>query len=211
MDLRDVFSKARVVPVLTIEDPDVAIDLARALIDGGLNVIEVTLRTSAALGAVDMLASEFPDAVIGVGTVTRPNELRAAREAGARFAVSPGLVEELCSAATTAGISYLPGVQTASEIMNARRFGFTTLKFFPVRPAGGVAALKAFAPVFPDVRFCPTGGVTADDFMDYLLLENVIAIGGAFMVPADLLKARDWRAIAALARQIATGSRQAVV
>lgn len=210
MDLRDVFSKARVVPVLTIEDPDVAIDLARALIDGGLNVIEVTLRTSAALGAVDMLTSEFPDAVIGVGTVTRPNELRAAREAGARFAVSPGLVEELCSAATTAGIPYLPGVQTASEIMNAGRLGFTTLKFFPTRPAGGVAALKAFAPVFPDVRFCPTGGVTADDFMDYLLLENVIAVGGTFMVPAELVKARDWRAIAALARQIATGSRQAV-
>jgi 2-dehydro-3-deoxyphosphogluconate aldolase / (4S)-4-hydroxy-2-oxoglutarate aldolase len=118
-----------------------------------------------------------------------------------QFAVSPGLSEELAKAASDARLPYMPAVQTGSEIMAARRLGFTTLKFFPARPAGGVAALKAFAPVFQDVAFCPTGGVSADDFRDYLRLENVVAVGGSWMVPADLVKAHNWRAIEGLARK----------
>src|SRR5690606_10336801 len=127
--------------------------------------------------------------------------IRAAVDAGAQFAISPGLAEELARAASDAKLAYMPAVQTASEIMAARRLGFTTLKFFPARPAGGVAALKAFAPVFPDVAFCPTGGVSGQDFGDYLRLENVIAVGGSWMAPPDLIARRDWRAIEALARK----------
>jgi 2-dehydro-3-deoxyphosphogluconate aldolase/(4S)-4-hydroxy-2-oxoglutarate aldolase len=203
MTIRTIFQKAQVVPVLTIEDDATAVDLARALVSGGLPVLEVTLRTRAALTAVQAIARAVPDAVVGVGTVIRLQDVRSAVDAGARFAVSPGLCEELARAASDAKLPYMPGVQTSSEIMTARRLGFTTLKFFPARPSGGVAALKAFAPVFPDVAFCPTGGVTAEDFRDYLRLENVIAVGGSWMVPPDIVRRRDWRAIGALARKAA--------
>lgn len=203
MTIRAVFSKAQIVPVLTIEDDATAVDLARALVSGGLPVLEVTLRTRAALTAVQSIMKAVPDAVVGVGTVVRLQDVRSAVDSGAKFAVSPGLSEELARAASDAKLPYMPGVQTSSEIMAARRLGFTTLKFFPARPSGGVAALKAFAPVFPDVAFCPTGGVTGEDFRDYLRLENVIAVGGSWMVPADIVRRRDWRAIEALARKAA--------
>lgn len=202
MTIRAVFAKARVVPVLTIEDEGMAVDLAHALVAGGLPVLEVTLRTRAALGAVSAIMKSVPGAEVGVGTAIRLQDVRAAVEAGARFAVSPGLSDELCRAATEAKLPYMPAVQTGSEIMAARRLGFTTLKFFPARPAGGIAALKAFAPVFPDACFCPTGGVSAEDFRDYLRLDNVIAVGGSWMVPADLVRARDWREIEARARKV---------
>ncbi len=205
MTIRAVFARAKVVPVLTIEDEATAADLARALVAGGLPVLEVTLRTRAALAAVSAIAKSVPGAEVGVGTAVRLQDVRAAAEAGAHFVVSPGLSEDLCRAAAEAKLPYMPAVQTGSEIMAARRLGFTTLKFFPARPAGGVAALKAFAPVFPDVCFCPTGGVTADDFRDYLRVGNVVAVGGSWMVPADLVKARDWRAIEASARKVSSG------
>jgi 2-dehydro-3-deoxyphosphogluconate aldolase/(4S)-4-hydroxy-2-oxoglutarate aldolase len=211
MNLHDVLARVRVVPVLTIEDVDLSVDLSRSLAAGGLNVLEITLRTPAALAAVDAISAALPEAVVGVGTVTRPDEFRRAIDAGARFAVSPGLTEDLARAGKAAGIAYMPAAQTASEVMRARELGFHTLKFFPAKSAGGVTALKALAPVFPDVAFCPTGGLGAADFMEYLRLDNVVAVGGSWMLPPDLVKARDWRAIETLARQIAAGLRAETV
>jgi 2-dehydro-3-deoxyphosphogluconate aldolase / (4S)-4-hydroxy-2-oxoglutarate aldolase len=201
MTIRTIFQQARVIPVLTIDDAESGIGLARALVAGGLPVLEVTLRTRGALEAVKAIKASVPDAVVGVGTVVRLQDVHNAANAGVHFAISPGLSEELAKAAADAKLPYMPAVQTGSEIMTARRLGFTTLKFFPAKPAGGVAALKAFAPVFPDVAFCPTGGVGADDFRDYLRLENVVAVGGSWMVPADLVKRRDWKGIEAAARK----------
>lgn len=201
MTIRTIFAKARVVPVLTIDDADLGADLAKALVAGGLPVLEITLRTRAALAAVEKIKAAVAGAVVGVGTVIRLQDVRSAVDAGVQFAVSPGLSEELAKAASEAKLPYMPAVQTGSEIMAARRLGLTTLKFFPARSSGGIAALKAFAPVFQDVAFCPTGGVGAEDFRDYLRLDNVIAVGGSWMVPANLVQARDWRAIEGLARK----------
>jgi 2-dehydro-3-deoxyphosphogluconate aldolase / (4S)-4-hydroxy-2-oxoglutarate aldolase len=201
MTIRTIFQQARIVPVLTIDDAETGVGLARALVAGGMPVLEVTLRTRGALEAVKAIKASVPHAVVGVGTVVRLQDVRSAVDAGARFAVSPGLSEELAKTAADAKLPYMPAVQTGSEIMTARRLGFTTLKFFPARPAGGVAALRAFAPVFPDVAFCPTGGIGADDVRDYLKLENVVAVGGSWMVPADLVKKQDWRAIERSARR----------
>jgi 2-dehydro-3-deoxyphosphogluconate aldolase/(4S)-4-hydroxy-2-oxoglutarate aldolase len=201
MTIRTIFQQARIIPVLTIEDAESGVGLARALVAGGMPVLEVTLRTRGALDAVKAIKASVPDAVVGVGTVVRLQDVRSAVDTGVHFAVSPGLSEELAKAAADAKLPYLPAVQTASEIMTARRLGFTTLKFFPAKPAGGIAALKSFAPVFPDVAFCPTGGVGADDFRDYLKLENVVAVGGSWMVPAEMVRRRDWHGIQAVARK----------
>jgi 2-dehydro-3-deoxyphosphogluconate aldolase/(4S)-4-hydroxy-2-oxoglutarate aldolase len=204
MTIRTIFAKAKVVPVLTIDEAESAVDLAKALVSGGLPVLEITLRTRAALAAVEKIKAAVPGAVVGVGTVIRLQDVRSAVDVGVQFAVSPGLSEELAKAASDAKLPYMPAVQTGSEIMAARRLGFTTLKFFPAKSSGGIAALKAFAPVFQDVAFCPTGGVSAGDFRDYLKLDNVVAVGGSWMVPGDLVKARDWRAIETLAREAVT-------
>jgi 2-dehydro-3-deoxyphosphogluconate aldolase/(4S)-4-hydroxy-2-oxoglutarate aldolase len=201
MTIRTIFAKAKVVPVLTIDDAESGVDLAKALVAAGMPVLEITLRTRAALAAVEKIKGAVSGAVVGVGTVIRLQDVRSAVDAGVQFAVSPGLSEELAKAVSDAKLPYMPAVQTGSEIMAARRLGFTTLKFFPARSSGGVAALKAFAPVFQDVAFCPTGGVGADDFRDYLKLDNVVAVGGSWMVPGDRVKARDWRGIEALARK----------
>lgn len=204
MTIRTIFAKAKVVPVLTIDEAESGVDLAKALVSGGLPVLEITLRTRAALAAVEKIKAAVPGAVVGVGTVIRLQDVRSAVDVGVQFAVSPGLSEELAKAASDAKLPYMPAVQTGSEIMAARRLGFTTLKFFPAKLSGGIAALKAFAPVFQDVAFCPTGGVSAGDFRDYLKLDNVVAVGGSWMVPGDLVKARDWRAIETLAREAVT-------
>jgi 2-dehydro-3-deoxyphosphogluconate aldolase/(4S)-4-hydroxy-2-oxoglutarate aldolase len=201
MTIRTIFAKAKVVPVLTIDDAESGVDLAKALVAAGMPVLEITLRTRAALAAVEKIKSAVPGAVVGVGTVIRLQDVRSAVDAGVQFAVSPGLSEELAKAASDAKLPYMPAVQTGSEIMAARRLGFTTLKFFPAKSSGGVAALKSFAPVFQDVAFCPTGGVGADDFRDYLKLDNVVAVGGSWMVPGERVKARDWRSIEGLARK----------
>lgn len=207
MNIRDVFAAVKVVPVLTVGAADETVEVARALAAGGLNVLEITLRSRTALGAIDAITRALPEVTVGVGTVTRAEEFRSAIDAGARFAVSPGLAETLVRAAREADVPYLPGVMTPSELIAARALGFTALKFFPAKPAGGVAALKALAPVFADVAFCPTGGVSGGDYLSYLALGNVFAVGGSWMAPADLVKARDWRAIETLARQISAGVR----
>jgi 2-dehydro-3-deoxyphosphogluconate aldolase / (4S)-4-hydroxy-2-oxoglutarate aldolase len=201
MDIREIVSLAPVIPVVTLEDPAKAVPLARALVAGGLRVIEMTLRTEAAYASVQAMIREVADAVVGFGTVTRLDQFAAAADIGARFAVSPGLRPELIDAARRAGIPYLPGVATASELMAATTAGFGLLKFFPAGPAGGIPMLKALHGPFPDVRFCPTGGIDAGNAPDYLALPNVVAVGGSWVTPKSAIDSGDWQAIAGLALQ----------
>lgn len=202
-DIRALLKRARVVPVLTVEDDQNAVDLAKALFDGGLWMLEVTLRTKGALGAVERIARALPQAVVGVGTLTKVAEFAAAANAGARFAVSPGLTPALAAAGRSAAFPYLPGAVTPSEVMAAREAGYHTLKFFPCKAAGGTHALQMLAPVFSDVVFCPTGGLTATDFRDYLATPNVIAAGGTWMMPKDALARKDWAAVTQAAKACA--------
>ena len=201
MNVRDMLKSARVVPVMTVTDVARGVDLAKALVEGGLSMLEVTLRTKEALKAVEAIAKALPKATVGVGTLTRPEEFKAARDAGAVFAVSPGLTPRLAEAGKGSGLAYLPSAITPSEVMAARDWGYSTLKFFPCKAAGGIGALKNFEPVFADIAFCPTGGLTMDDFRDYLALPNVAAAGGTWMMPAAMVEAGDWSGIAKLARQ----------
>ncbi|HJM52094.1 MAG TPA: bifunctional 4-hydroxy-2-oxoglutarate aldolase/2-dehydro-3-deoxy-phosphogluconate aldolase [Alphaproteobacteria bacterium] len=201
--IEELLAPVAVVPVLTIENLSIAVPLGRALVAGGLTVLEVTLRSAAALAAVEAMVAAVPEAVVGVGTLTRPEEIAAARSAGARYAVSPGFDADLVAAAAEAGLPYLPGVATASEVQRARRLGLTTLKFFPAEPAGGSAALRAFAGPFPELRFCPTGGIDQSNAAEYLALDNVVCVGGSWPAPTELLAAGDWQAIEDRARQAA--------
>jgi len=193
----------RVVPVLVIEDPAVAVPLAQALVAGGLTALEVTLRTDAALACIEAMARAVPDALVGAGTLTRPEQFAAARDAGARFLVSPGLTGALADSALEAGLPYLPGVATVTESLAARERGFTEQKFFPAAIAGGAPALQGLAPLLPDVRFCPTGGVRPATLRAFLDLPNVFAVGGTWLAPPQALKDRDWAAVERLAREAA--------
>ena len=203
MTIHDVLRRAPVIPVLAIAKVADAVPLARALVAGGLPVLEITLRTPAALEAIEAVREAVPGALLGVGTVTRPEELAGALRAGARFAVSPGFTPALAAAAEAARCPLLPGVMTPSEVMAATAAGFTALKLFPAQPAGGVALLKALAGPFPDVVFCPTGGVTAANAAEYLAQPNVACVGGSWVAPAALIEAGDWGAIERLAREAA--------
>jgi 2-dehydro-3-deoxyphosphogluconate aldolase/(4S)-4-hydroxy-2-oxoglutarate aldolase len=197
---RDVMRAGPVIPVLVIDALDDAVPLARALVAGGIFVLEVTLRTSVALRALSAIAAECRDAIVGVGTLTRPEDFAAALEAGARFGVSPGLAPALVDAARASGLPLLPGVMTPSEVIAARSAGFTALKLFPATQAGGIGMLKALSSPFPDVVFCPTGGVTAETAQDYLALPNVLCVGGSWLTPRDAVARRDWATITELAR-----------
>ena len=199
----DVFARAPVLPVLAIERIDDAVPLARTLAEAGLPVLEVTLRTDCALEAIARIARELPDAVVGAGTVLTPEDLIAVGEMGAAFAISPGATEPLYAVAREAGLPWIPAVATASEVMVGLDHGHRRFKFFPAEAAGGVAALKGFVGPFPQVRFCPTGGIDAERAPRYLALPNVATVGGSWMVPGDALTARDWARIGALAREAA--------
>jgi 2-dehydro-3-deoxyphosphogluconate aldolase / (4S)-4-hydroxy-2-oxoglutarate aldolase len=201
VDIGDVLERARIVPVLTIERAEDAVPLARALAEGGLRTLEITLRTEAAAGAVRAIRAALPDLTLGCGTLTRPEDFDLARDLGVAFAVSPGLTPRLAEAARAAGLPYLPAAATVSEALLAREAGFATLKFFPAELAGGVRALDAFRPLLPDVRFCPTGGVSAKNAAEYLAQPNVIAVGGTWVAPADAVRAGDWSRITALAKE----------
>lgn len=192
-----------VVPVLTIDRVADAVPLARALAEGGLDVIEVTLRTPAALPAILEIARELPSVVVGAGTVRTPEQATAALAAGARFLVSPGMTPHLLEAAQRWAAPFLPGAATASEAMALADLGYGILKFFPAEQAGGVGALKALGAPLDDIRFCPTGGVSADNARAYLQLENVVCVGGSWVAPKDLVEAKDWSSITALARDAA--------
>jgi 2-dehydro-3-deoxyphosphogluconate aldolase / (4S)-4-hydroxy-2-oxoglutarate aldolase len=192
-----------VMPVVTIEDSTIAVDLARALVKGGIRVIEVTLRTAAALRAIENIARAVPEISVGAGTVLNPVDLQDAAQAGAAFAISPGSTPALLAAGRTSSIPYLPAVATASELMSGLAAGYRCFKFFPANIAGGVAGLKAFHGPFAEARFCPTGGVTPSTANTYLELPNVLCVGGSWLAPLDLQAERDWAQIEALARAAA--------
>jgi 2-dehydro-3-deoxyphosphogluconate aldolase/(4S)-4-hydroxy-2-oxoglutarate aldolase len=204
LNIRDLLSLAPVVPVLTITDLAHAVPLARALTAGGLRVLEITLRTPVALAAIQAIRQEVPEATVGAGTLTRAVEFAAADRAGAQFGVTPGLTPELASAARGARFPLLPGAMTPTEVIAARAAGFDVLKLFPAQPAGGIGLLQALSSPFPDVSFCPTGGITRLNAPDYLALANVICVGGSWFAPQPLLGAGDWAGIEALARDAAT-------
>lgn len=200
MTLLDIMCASPVIPVIAIDRLDHAVPLARALVAGGIRVLEVTLRTEHGLPAIRAMAAQVPDAIIGVGTLTQPEELAAAREAGAVFGVSPGLTSGLIAAAKSSGLPLLPGVMTPSEVMAAREAGFRQLKLFPAVPAGGVGMLNAIAGPLPDVMFCPTGGISLETAPQFLACKNVACVGGSWLTPKDAMQAGDWDRITALAQ-----------
>jgi 2-dehydro-3-deoxyphosphogluconate aldolase/(4S)-4-hydroxy-2-oxoglutarate aldolase len=204
VNIREIVGLAPVIPVLTVNDLAHAVPLARALIDGGLRVLEVTLRTSVAIGCIEAIRKAVPEAIIGVGTLTKAVDFAAAGRAGAQFGVSPGLTPDLAAAARGARFPLLPGVMTPTEVIAARAAGFDVLKLFPAHQAGGVAMLRALGAPFPDVLFCPTGGITRDSAAEYLALPNVASVGGSWVAPSAMIAAADWQGIAALARDAAT-------
>jgi len=195
-----VMQDAPVIPVIVLNDVKQAVLLARALVAGGIRMLEVTLRTPQALACIEAIAREVPEAVAGAGTVRSAADAQACVMAGARFAVSPGYTHAVGQACRDAGLPLLPGVATGSEIMMAQEDGLTELKFFPAMQAGGPVMLKAWGGPFGDVRFCPTGGVTLQNAPDFLALPNVVCVGGSWLVPADALQAGDWDRITQLAR-----------
>jgi 2-dehydro-3-deoxyphosphogluconate aldolase/(4S)-4-hydroxy-2-oxoglutarate aldolase len=201
-----VLHAAPVVPVLAVEDLADAVPLARTLVEAGLPVLEITLRTASALDVIRAM-SGVEGAIVGAGTVLTAADLAAVEAAGARFAISPGGTDALFTAARDAGIPLLPGIATASELMRGLEFGYRRFKFFPAESSGGIAALKGFGGPFAQVKFCPTGGIDAAKAPAYLALPNVITVGGSWMVPGDALKARDWARIGALAREAAALAR----
>ncbi|KFN50715.1 bifunctional 4-hydroxy-2-oxoglutarate aldolase/2-dehydro-3-deoxy-phosphogluconate aldolase [Arenimonas composti] len=201
--LRQLLALAPVIPVYTPQSVGEAVQVAAALHRGGLPVIEVTLRTPVALAALEAMVKALPDAVIGAGTVLDGLHFDAAARAGARFVVSPGLTPRLLAAASAHALPFLPGVQSASELMAGLEAGLDTFKFFPAAPAGGTAMLRAFAGPFPQARFCPTGGITVETAPGYLRLGNVLCIGGSWLTPRAMLAAGDWVGVEGLARQAA--------
>lgn len=208
MNIVDILRLGPVMPVLVIDAVEHAVPLARALLAGGVRVLEVTLRTPAAFEAVRAIRAAVPEAVVGVGTLTRPDDLVAARQAGAVFGVSPGTYPELLAAAAQAGLPLLPGTMTPSDVMAVRAAGYTACKLFPAAQAGGIGMLKALYGPFPDQLFCPTGGIDAAGAPAYLALPNVACVGGSWLAPKALVQAGDWPAITALA-QAASGLRTA--
>jgi 2-dehydro-3-deoxyphosphogluconate aldolase / (4S)-4-hydroxy-2-oxoglutarate aldolase len=197
--LLDIMRASPVIPVIAIDDIAYAVPLAKALVAGGIRVLEVTLRTVHGLPAIRAIAEQVPGAIVGVGTLTQADEFVAAREAGAVFGVSPGLTPALIAAAKSSGLPLLPGVMTPSEVMAAREAGFRQLKLFPAVPAGGVGMLNAIAGPLGDVTFCPTGGISLESAPDFLACKNVACVGGSWLTPKDLLKSGDWARITALA------------
>ena len=200
----DLAAQGPVIPVIVIQHAEHAVPMARALVQGGVRLLEVTLRTPAALAAIAAIAKAVPEAIVGAGTLRSDADARAAHAAGARFAVSPGFSPHVAAACGELGLALLPGVATASEVMAAADAGFRFLKFFPAGAAGGTPMLKAWASPFADVVFCPTGGITAATAPDYLALGNVRVVGGSWLTPPDALAAADWPRIAALARAAAS-------
>jgi len=201
LSARAVMRDAPVIPVIVLHDVAHAVPMARALVAGGIRMLEVTLRTPQALACIEAIARAVPEAVVGAGTVRSAEDAAAAANAGARFAVSPGYTQAVGEACRANGLPLLPGVATASEIMAAQADGFDALKFFPALQSGGSAMLKAWAGPFGDVLFCPTGGIQPGNAAEFLALANVACVGGSWLVPADALAQGDWERITMLARQ----------
>jgi len=200
---REVMEDAPVIPVIVLNEVAHAVPLARALVAGGIRMLEVTLRTPVALACIEAIAKEVPQAVLGAGTVRSAADAQAAALAGARFAVSPGYTHAVGLACHDLGLALLPGVATGSEIMMAQEDGYTALKFFPAAQAGGAGLLKAWHGPFNDVRFCPTGGITAQNAREFLALPNVACVGGSWIAPVDAMLAGDWPRVTRLAAEAA--------
>jgi len=197
----EILRQGPVVPVMVIHKLEHAVPLAKALMAGGIRVLEITLRTPVAVDAISAISREVPGAIVGAGTVIRPEELTAVAEAGAVFAISPGLTVELLQAANQGTIPLIPGISTVSELMTGMALGYTHFKFFPAEAAGGLKMLKAIAGPFPQITFCPTGGITLDNYRDYLALSNVACIGGSWVAPQEAMDQGDWARITALTRE----------
>lgn len=202
MKIDEILNQAPVVPVIVIDQLEQAVPLARALVEGGLPVLEVTLRTDVAMQAIHEISQAVTGAILGVGTVTRPEQFQQSIEAGARFAVSPGLTDALLAASRDVNLPFLPGVFTPSEVMRAHEQGFKALKLFPAQQAGGIGMLKAMNGPLPEVKFCPTGGIGADNFIDFLKLPNVACVGGSWVCPANAVQNQDWAQITQLAADV---------
>lgn len=200
--------KTRVLPVVVIDDAELAVPMAEALLAGGVDAIEITLRSACALDAIARVARALPAICVGAGTLTRAEDFQRVADAGARFAVSPGLTPTLAAAASRCAMAYLPGVMTPGEVIFSRECGYSLLKLFPAQQAGGLAMLQALASPFADVRFCPTGGISAATAPEFLKQPNVAMVGGSWLTPSAAVKACDWAAITALAEQVrALGAR----
>ncbi len=196
-----VMQDAPVIPVIVLHDVAHAVPLARAMLAGGIRMLEVTLRTPQALACIEAIARDVPEAVVGAGTVRNRADAQAAANAGARFAVSPGYTSAVGQACRDVGLALLPGVATGGEIMLAQEEGFTELKFFPALQAGGVAMLKAWGGPFFDIKFCPTGGITLQNAPDFLALPNVVCVGGSWLMPANVAESGDWTRVTRLATE----------
>ncbi len=199
-----LLAKAKIIPVITLERLEDAVPLAQSLVAGGIPLLEITLRTPVAFVAAEAIIRHVPEAIVGIGTITCLEDLHRAQAIGAQFALSPGLTPKLLEAASALALPYIPGVQTAAEIMQALEWGFDLLKFFPAQQAGGRETLKAFLGPFEQVRFCPTGGITAQNAPDWLALPNVVAVGGSWLAPSSLINAKNWAQITQNARHAAT-------
>lgn len=206
MEPGEVFAQGPVVPVMVIKEFAHAVPLARALVAGGIRVLEITLRTPVAVEAIREIARAVPEAVVGAGTVTTAEDLAAVSEAGAIFAISPGLTPELLEAANYMPIALIPGIATVSELMTGLQRGYDHFKFFPAEAAGGIPMLKAIAGPFPKVVFCPTGGIGLENYREYLALGNVACVGGSWVAPAEAVAQGDWGRISQLAREAVEGA-----
>ena len=203
-----LFEQGPVVPVIVIKDLADAVPMAKALLAGGIKVLEVTLRTPVALEAIRLLAQEVPDAIVGAGTVTTAAQLQQVLEAGAKFAISPGLTRELLQAGKDCSIPLIPGIASISELMEGTGLGYSHFKFFPAEAAGGVKTLKSIHGPFADIRFCPTGGINEKNFLEYLALPNVKCVGGSWIVPDDAVASKDWDRITQLCQAAVAQARR---
>lgn len=201
MNAREILSAGAVVPVMAIDDINTAVDLAHALVEGGIPTLEITLRTEHGIKAIELIAKEVKGAIVGAGTVTNPEQLKAVADAGAVFAISPGLHESLAKASHNVSIPLIPGVATPSEVQLALEHGIDTLKLFPAEVVGGKAMLKALYGPYANVRFCPTGGITLQSAPEYLALPNVLCVGGTWLTPKEAVAKRDWATITQLAKE----------
>lgn len=202
---KDVLNASPVMPVMVIQDLENAVPLAKALVAGGIRVLEITLRTAVALEAIRQISQEVPDAIVGAGTILTPEQLKAAEDAGAVFAISPGLTPKLLTAAQSSSIALIPGISSLSELMLGMEYGLDHFKFFPAENAGGVPMLKAIAGPIPQVTFCPTGGISLKNYNEYLSLPNVACVGGSWLAPADAVKNKDWAKVTQLAQEAIAG------